>query len=472
MASPPAQPVSVAEPSLPADLSLPQLEVARDPELMREVFQRHLRPLGKKTYRIRKCRIYHARYRRATRCMLQYVLHLEEPDTGRELTQWVTGVMHAKAGRTRQEWERLRVSEPERAIPGATYLAFEPFSYVPELEMLVQVFPHDHRLPGLPFLMAGPSPELEPLLLARFGEGEWRTEAWEAEPIRYRAELRATLRLTVRAREGGSGREEERRFYAKVYRKEEDGERTYRVLRALWERDGGFAVGRPVAYLGGLRALVQEEVPGTSLHDMLFREEEATALSVRAAARALAALHLDAEVPTPRQRLPGEEIAAVERRGETLRRACPRLEPEIGEIVGAVVAGLEKEGPTAPIHGDLKPDCILLDSDRLALLDLDNFAEADPLLDVASILSKLAVLPLDSSLPQDRARKAARVFVEEYFAHVPEAWRERLPLRYAGAVLRRAAKIHKTQSQAPDWPGKVEALVGEAKASLAGEVWR
>ncbi|MBA3473412.1 MAG: phosphotransferase [Rubrobacter sp.] len=474
-----APPVSVAQPSLPADPSLPQLEVARDPELMREVFQRHLRPLDKKTYRIRECRISRTRHHDEHYMPQQYLLYtlvLEEPDKGRELTQWVTGVIHAKAGRTRQEWERLRVSEPERAIPGATSSAFEPYAYVPELEMLVQVFPHDHRLPGLPFLMAGPLPELEPLLLARFGEGDWQTEAWDMEPVRYLPGKRITLRLTVRAREGGSGREEERRFYAKVYRKEEDGEQIYRVLQALWDKasagGAGFTVGGPVAYLSDLRTLVQEEIHGTCLRNLLLEKDEATPV-VRRAARALAALHLDDEVPTPRRSRPWKEIfdEKVKNAEKALRRACPRLEPEIGEIVGAVVAGLEKEGPVAPTHHDLHLRHILLDDDRPALIDFDAFSRADPLLDVANVLSLIRIMPLNSSLSQDRAREAVGAFAEEYFAHVPEAWRERFPLHYAGALLKRAAGLSKRREPSRLMLDEIEDLVGEAEGSLKGGVW-
>ncbi len=87
----------------PADPSFPRLEVAGDPEQMREIFQRHLRPLGEKSYRVRECRISHTRYRQASRCMLQYALRLEESGTGRVREQWVTGLMHA-GGRTRRIW--------------------------------------------------------------------------------------------------------------------------------------------------------------------------------------------------------------------------------------------------------------------------------------------------------------------------------------------------------------------------------
>lgn len=189
-----------------ADPNLPQLEVARDPERMREVFQRHLRPVDEKAYKVHECRIVRMRYKRATSCILEYTLRLKELDTGRELSQLVTGVIYA-GDRARSIWEQLRASDPERENPGA-YRTFAPLSYIPDLDMLVQVFPYDNQLPALPLLWAGPPPELEPLLLARFGAGDWQTEAWNIEPVRYQAEARATLRLVMRAGDAASGRAE------------------------------------------------------------------------------------------------------------------------------------------------------------------------------------------------------------------------------------------------------------------------
>ncbi|HEX5915106.1 MAG TPA: hypothetical protein VFY54_18470, partial [Rubrobacter sp.] len=223
-----------AKPS-PTDPTLAQVEVARDPELMREIFQRHLPPLGEETYQVRECRISRAHYLLATRRILRYTLRLEESATGRERIELLTGVMYAEGSRARREWQELQRPEPGRAIPYAL-LTFEPFFFIPELEMLVEVFPYDHLLPSLPILMAGPPPTLEQLVLAHFGEGDWRTEAWDVEPVRYRNGARMTLRLRVRVQNRTTGQPEERCFYAKVYREEEDGERTYEVARKLWEK--------------------------------------------------------------------------------------------------------------------------------------------------------------------------------------------------------------------------------------------
>jgi len=436
---------------------------------MRDVFQRHLRPLGEEgAYQIRECSISHVRHRHGKRCMLQYTLRLAEPDAGREWSQWVTGVILTE-GRTQRRWEKLQRSHLGEEIADALQ-TFTPFFYIPELDMLVQVFPYDHQLPALPLLMAGPPPELEPLLLARFGPDDWQAEAWNVEPVRYLAGRRATLRLTVLARDAATGRAEERRFYVKVYN-DEEGEQTHQVLQELWDKanagDVDFTVGRPIAYLSERRTLIQEESPGVSLQEILLREEDATPV-VRKAAKALAALHLG-HMTTPRRHRLQDEAAALERKGKLLQQACPHLGSEIEETVGAIVAGLE-EVPLAPTHGDLRPKHIFLDGDQIGLIDFDSFAESDPVRDVSRLLALLANTTLTwRPLPQESAWQAARAFAEEYFAYVPESWRVRLPLHYAGAVLKLATGV--LWSQVPGWTNKIEALVGEAKESLAGRVW-
>ena len=138
-----------------ADPAFPGLVVASDPETMRGVFADYLRPLRGGTFRVTDCRLSRVRYRRGARCVLQYTLRLADSDTGRERTQWVTGVMYAK-DRIRRKWEKLQASY-RREIPNDSS-AFEPFTFIPDLGMLVEVFSYDRRLPTLPLVMAGPPP--------------------------------------------------------------------------------------------------------------------------------------------------------------------------------------------------------------------------------------------------------------------------------------------------------------------------
>lgn len=461
----------------PADPAFPQLKIASDPVLMRELFQRHLRPLSSEAYHIRECMLTRVRYREGSRCVLQYTQRLVHPRTGRERNQWVTGVLYAEPDRAERIWQRLAAGGPSAEMP-EPLRTFEPVSFIRDLRMLVEVFPYDRRLPGLLLAMSR-SPELEALLGAQL-DSEWHAEEWAIEPIRYRAELGAVLRYVAQTRDKKTGREEQRRFYVKIYDDEEEGEHTYGVLQALWRkaendrrRSGagdcgprdGFTVGRPIAYLNGLRALIQEEAPGTLFMDSL-REGRDTAAAMRKVARALAAFHLD-EVITTRRHSRQDEIIAVEKARRLLQWACPPMRAEVESIADSIVAGLE-ESPPCATHRDLKTDHILLNDDRLALLDLDYFAAADPVLDPAALLAQLAGMPLRITISPDRVRAATDVFVEEYFTHVPEAWRGRFALHYAGALLKEAVGFFRRQE--PDWFDKIPVLVRQARESVAGRV--
>jgi phosphotransferase family enzyme len=451
-----------------ADPAFPQLKIATDPGLMKETFRTHLHPVGGKVYDIEDCRLTRLRYRQDSRCFLQYTLRLVEPDTGRERHLQVTGLLYAEKDRAEQTWRKLQATDPRQEIPNA-WLTFEPVSFVPELEMLVQVFPYDRRLPTLPLLAAGPPPELEPLLLARFGPGDWRVEAWNIEPIRYREQGGAVLRYTAKARNAATGERREKSFYVKIYRHEK-GEQTYQALRALWSQAGareGFTVVRPVTYLSDLRALILEEAPGTPLDEILLRDGDTTG-AVRRVAQALAAFNQGDAPATTRRHLLADQVAVLERARRLLGWACPHLRLEVEFIIEGVLAGLE-EVPLRPTHRDLKPDHIFLNGERTMLIDLDSLAKADPVLDPAYLLARLAAMPALFPIPRERVRTAAWEFAEEYFAHVPRTWHDRLPFHYAGALLKISFGVF--GRQAPDWPGRIATLLEEAKASLAGRVW-
>src|SRR5688500_9366428 len=228
--------------SFAADPAFPQLKIATNPALMKQTFRTHLRPVGAKVYDIQDCRFIRLRYRQDSRRFLLYTLRLFEPDTGRERDVQVTGLIYAQKNKAEQAWRKLQATDPQQEIPDS-WLTFEPVSFVPELDMLVQVFPYDHRLPTLPVLAAGPPPELEPVLLGRLGPGDWRIESWNAELVRYR-DQGAVQCHTDKARNAATGGRTEKSFYAKGYRHEK-GEQTYQARRALWSQDGareGFTV--------------------------------------------------------------------------------------------------------------------------------------------------------------------------------------------------------------------------------------
>src|SRR6266536_6266657 len=275
-------PPAVCGGAFPVDPDFPQLRIATDPAVMLEVFRSHLKPVAGTPLHIQDCTPCRFRCRQSTsRCVLQYVLRVVEPGTGRQWDQWVTGLIYADLGEAERLWREMHSADPRRDIP-ESWLTFEPVDFIPELRMLLQLFPYDRKLRNLGAVLSGAAGEIEPALLARLGPGQWRVEQRNLEPMRYRTELGAALKYTVRARDTLTARSESVRCYLKVYRNQQGAE-TFQLLQSLngraAERQEPYSVVRPIAYLSELRTLALEEAAGTSLQQVLLdgREPEEAA---------------------------------------------------------------------------------------------------------------------------------------------------------------------------------------------------
>ncbi len=80
-------------------------------------------------------------------------------------------------------------------------------------------------------------------------------------------------------------------------------------------------------------------------------------------------------------------------------------------------------------------------------------------------MSELALTPMLGLLPEERARAAAEAFADEYFAHVPEGWRSRLPRNYAASLLEKA--LITSRRREPGWSERVDRLIEEARLAVA-----
>jgi Ser/Thr protein kinase RdoA (MazF antagonist) len=456
--------LSVAYQAFPADRDFPQLRVATDLGRMLDVFRAHLKPIAGTDTRIENCLAVRLRSRQSTaRCVLQYTLQLVEPRTNRRWEHWVTGFLYAADHEAERLWRELAAGAPRREIPNR-WLSFEPVAYIPALQMLVQVFPYDRKLPHLCRIMNGGIRDLEPWLLARLGPGDWRIEEHAVEPMRYRTELGAALRCHLKVREVASGRSETLRCYLKVYR-DDRGERTFQLLQSLSARacQAGrpYAVVNPVGYSSALHTLLLEEAPGSALQQILLGGPDPIG-AVRAVARAVAAFNQDA-IEVTRHSPRTDQLADVEQACSLIQWGCPELRGDVAAITAAVAQSLT-DVPPAPIHGDLKTEHVLLCGDCVTFIDLDAATLGDPVRDPAHLYAHIAGrLGLDT-MPPEAARTAGAAFVDEYFQHVPTAWRERFALHAAAALLEVARGIFKRQER--DWRNKLAAAVAAAKRSL------
>ena len=442
----------------------PQLRIASDPGLMREIFRTHLKPVAGRHYHIEDCAPFRFRFSSSgSRCVLQYRLRLRESTTGRQSDQWVTGVLYAEDGEAERLWQELLAANPRGEIP-ESWLTFEPVDFIPDLQMLVEVFPCDRKLHTLRRVMDGALRDLEPMLLNRLEAGQWSVVGRTLEPTRYRTELGAALKYTLDARDAQTACSKTLRCYVKVYRNQR-GAHTFALLQSLSERSGEgqhrYSVVAPIAYLDELRTLVLDEAPGTALQQVLLQGPDPAA-AVRAVAWAVAAFNQDDVGITERHSL-ADQLEDVERASTLVQWACPSVRTAVEEITAAVVRGLADVVP-APIHRDLKTDHIYLSGDHVTFIDFDSAVLADPVRDPAHLVAHIVARVGLDSMPREQARATAGAFAEEYFRHVPGTWRERFPLHCAGALLEVARGIFKRQE--PGWPAKVTATIEQAHRAL------
>ena len=108
-----------------------------------------------------------------------------------------------------------------------------------------------------------------------------------------------------------------------------------------------------------------------------------------------------------------------------LREHLPRVaetRPELGERIGRLLMACDRLGAAAPptgkcgIHRDFYPAQVLVEGNRLFLVDFDLYCEGDPALDAGNFLGHLVELSLrrlgDARALEDREHAMEERFVE------------------------------------------------------------
>lgn len=434
-------------PAFPFDAAMPELPGALDPAIVGPLLARHLPSADGPL--IEACRVTRIRYRPHERCVMQYELTgPRRADESAAPRYFVTGTLFA---------------DPRRAARRA---ARSGSQYLPELRMQFSVFPGDPKLPHAQTLVNASDPELRRTFRNAFGAGRWDLTRCECELVRYREGLSLVLRFVVVAQDPATGASARRVFYAKAYPRPQDAAHAFAHLtslsRAVNELRSEIKVDRPLACLDHLATVVLPSAEGQSLSEII--ESAPLDMAIRATRRsalAVADLH--------RCSVDGLRVYDAPEFGRSLQRplrilgwAQPKLKPLLREIVERVDGAPSRE--LVPTHRDMKPEHLLLDSRTATFIDLDSCSAADPVLDVALMLARLAVL---AQHPATRtAGLLAAEFEQTYFRVAPEHRRARLPLLLAASLVEVAAGLFHRQEA--DWRERIPALVDLAHGHTRG----
>ncbi|MEM7065183.1 MAG: phosphotransferase [Cyanobacteria bacterium P01_B01_bin.77] len=177
---------------------------------------------------------------------------------------------------------------------------------------------------------------------------------------------------------------------------------SYRIQQTLWNQGfdahsaDGYSVPEPMGVIPDWRMWLQRKVPGIPVTERL-PTTAGVALSRRIATLAHK-LHATS-VPTRKQQTLRDEISILHTDLTKVNQQYPHWQSRIEQILVACDALVShrfshrsdrtKKSPLVGIHRDFYSDQVLVDGDRLWLVDLDLYCQGHPALDIGNFIAHI-----------------------------------------------------------------------------------
>lgn len=247
--------------------------------------------------------------------------------------------------------------------------------------------------PAMPFLAAALDPaEAKRKLEERLLDGEARLKLNGVRLLRHKPGRRCLIEYDVELRPPG-GRHEEMTLLGKSRARGLD-RKGYRIQRALREagfdeEHSEFRVPETFGVIPEFHMWLQRKVPGVPATGLL--PEPGGAELARGIASLSDALHRAGVTPLRSPHTVADELRILRERLSGLAADQPHLGPRLERLLvccehlGAQIPRPQTRG----IHRDFYADQVLVDGQRLYLLDLDLYCEGDPALDIGNFLAHI-----------------------------------------------------------------------------------
>ena len=286
-----------------------------------------------------------------------------------------------------------------------------PAVFLPSYHCLVEVFPHDWKLPALtcaasprevlPFLAASLSNKTDP--------AQWHCDV---SVLRHNPHNRCSLLYRIQSKGSNDWQE----VIGKLYREAATSEKVFANHRLLHttSADRELIIPRPLGLVDELSLVLMERVQGKSMASLL-RQGADRARMARMAAAALAALH-STSYEADKVNSVMTEVARIRRYAGSLHLAAPELASGINVVLDRIgpLAGRFECSRTCLIHGSSKPSDLFVANGDLAFIDLDAIRRDDPAIDVGYFLAEFQGRA--ELLAEHGASKLFEHFFDEYEA--------------------------------------------------------
>lgn len=338
----------------------------------------------------------------------------------------------------------------------------EPFVYLPERRVLLQLFPLDLHLPALP--LASDQGWLRETF-APLVPDEVRSVA--AEVVSYKAWRRCVYAYTVETANGP------RRYFGKLFAdaRGEDLLRWHRALdAALRASSAPWRVVTPAAHVAEAQLFLIEAVDGAvELRDELRRGPLSARVedAMERAAEGLAAFQRVELEGLPE--LPPAEVVRDFARGA---EGIEQVAPDLGAAVERALRALDEAArrlppePLVTTHGAFRHDQLLFAGDELVAMDLDTLCRSGLSADAGNFLGYLDLTVVRRPELEDAVRRCEAVFSAAAL-RLPGVTPEWLAWYRAAAHVKKALRSFYSLDRR--WPHASSLLLERAQRTLAAQ---
>jgi hypothetical protein len=361
------------------------------------------------------------RYRPRQRAIVQYSLLLFGPHGDARVPAALWFFSGGKAAKLARKMN----------VEGLNGAAPPPVALDPATGGLLQIFPHDHRVPQLAAFLDKPG-----TYAGALAEGSVGTP----ELVRFRPGIGATFRWR---RASGTG------VYVKIYPGTDSASLfTQREGLRRAAAQAGFATPRIVGSADEISAVSIEAIVGPDLGDIIStgRLPEIRA-ATRRVGRALVALHrCAADMPCKM------DHDAMARRSASTAATIGNLCSRTGQTAQRLANWInESSAPLrpGPAHMDVKPEHLIVTEGAVTFLDLDSMARSDGLYDIAMLEMRIRSAWASGRFDADQTNAAISELYDAYPGDGETGWRRRLAWLRACAALQVAR--HHAQNPSDGW---------------------
>ncbi|MCB1985399.1 MAG: aminoglycoside phosphotransferase family protein [Burkholderiales bacterium] len=395
------------------DSYLPHMSALLDTATMTSVLTGQLASWQSDSWTVFNCRQVRVKYKPRKNCLAVYEIALKNQQTNREMQLNITCRTYEHRGSER------RYRKAQKEIRGDSPACPAVF-HVPELEMVVWIFPCERKLLSLPLMSNNHYLKhvIMPELVTQTWGKNWRIQAISSEIVHYVPEQTCTTRVHMALIEKQMQLFMKKTLYGKCYYNH-DGARTFRVMDKLHDasRRGATPLNfpKPLSYDAENKLLWQEGLSGQTLRDAGISDQHAEQL-LPLAAKAIALFHrISIDMPLPVTGV-ADIIAMLHHRMEVLSHVSLIDQLTLKRTVRLLedTASTLNHCPLAVLHGDVHSQNLFLQGESIALIDLDNVTKGPPLLDLASWAGGMIYWAAMQNTPVEQLLPKLKILVTHY----------------------------------------------------------